>query len=138
MFSSSVSSRNVLNSKLTVQHDTAVSVVSFSAVVHSLMQCLLVCQNRLLPAPVLDQQQTVQHRDKLGENASEIDKSIKSTDLDTYLPFSSYSVPPVSGKCLIFHFWNSYSSPDHCRDFMVSASPSKTYFVIIFCGHLLG
>ena len=30
MFSSSVSSRNVLNSKLTVQHDTAVSVVSFS------------------------------------------------------------------------------------------------------------
>ena len=87
MFSSSVSSRNVLNSKLTVQHDTAVSVVSLSlsAEVHSLMQCLLVCQKRLLPAPVLDQQQTVQHRDKLGENAREIDKSIKSTDLDIYL-----------------------------------------------------
>ena len=82
MFSSSVSSRNVLNSKLTVQHDTAVSVVSLSAEVHSLMQCLLVCQNRLLQAPVLDKQQTVEHRDKLGENASETDKSIKSPDLD--------------------------------------------------------
>ena len=46
------------------------------------MQCLLVCQNPLLQAPVLDQQHTMQHRDKLGENASEIDKSIKSPDLD--------------------------------------------------------
>ena len=34
---------------------------------------------------MLDQQQTVQHRDKLEKNASEIDKSIKSTDLDIYL-----------------------------------------------------
>ena len=87
---------------------------------------------------------TVQHRDKLEKNASEIDKSIKSPDLDIYLPPASLNPFFLhisnlrSDKCLIFHFWNSYSSPDHCRDFMVSASPSKTYFVIIFCGHLLG
>ena len=91
MFSSSVSSRNVLNSKLTVQHDTAVSVVSFSPLrCASQFDAMFIGVSeadfcRLLPAPVLDQQQTVQHRDKLGENAREIDKSIKSTDLDIYL-----------------------------------------------------